>query len=295
MDTKLLTFIEVTKTKNYTKAAKNLSLTQPAVSQHIKQIEQEYGVKLFRRSDNKLLLTKQGEIVLKYALRIQSIYSGLERKLVDDSKYSNNLTVGITHTSESNIAPEILAKYSSEFSGTHIKIISDSITNLYDRLSNFEIDLAIIEGKITNKKFSSISLGTDSLVAVISPRSNLANKKYVTIDDIEKEKLILRTMESGTSTLFMNELAKRDISLDDFNVYLEIDNVSSIKNLIRNDLGISILPKSACSRELREKTLVCLPIENMDLSRETNLVFIEDNVDKNVLDNIVSIYRDNVA
>ena len=71
MDTKLLTFIEVCKTKNYTKAAKNLNLTQPAVSQHIKQLELDYNVKLFSRNNNELSLTKDGEIVLKYALRIE--------------------------------------------------------------------------------------------------------------------------------------------------------------------------------------------------------------------------------
>lgn len=215
----------------------------------------------------------------------------MERKISDSIKYTNDLTVGITHTSESNIAPEILAKYGSTLNGSHIKIISDIITNLYDKLLNLQIDFAIIEGKITNKKLSSVALGTDSLVAVISPENPLSNKKFVTIDDIKKERLILRTLESGTSTLFVNELSKRDISLDDFNVYLEIDNVSSIKNLIRSNLGISILPRSACTREIREKTLVCLPIENMELSRETYLVYLEDNVDKKALDEIVSIYR----
>lgn len=291
MDTKLLTLIEVAKTKNYTKAALNLNLTQPAVSHHIKQLEQDYNTKLFVRNENELSLTKQGEIILKYALRIQSLYSNMERKISDSIKYTNDLTVGITHTSESNIAPEILAKYGSTLNGSHIKIISDIITNLYDKLLNLQIDFAIIEGKITNKKLSSVALGTDSLVAVISPENPLSNKKFVTIDDIKKERLILRTLESGTSTLFVNELSKRDISLDDFNVYLEIDNVSSIKNLIRSNLGISILPRSACTREIREKTLVCLPIENMELSRETYLVYLEDNVDKKALDEIVSIYR----
>lgn len=294
MDAKLLTLIELSKVNSFTKAAKELNLTQPAVSQHIKQLEEEFDAKLFIRSNNNLFLTKEGEIVLKYALRIQSLYNDMTRKLKDYKKCANNLTVGITHTSESNIAPEIMAKYSERNSGSHIRIISDSIKNLYEKLSLYQIDLAIIEGKITNKKFSSILLGTDSLVAVVSLDNPLANKKVVTINDLKKENLILRNLESGTSTLFINELAKMDEDINNFHLSLEMDNVASIKMLVRKNLGISILPKSACSREIKENKLVGLPIENLDLIRETNLVFIDNNIDRNILEDIVSIYRETI-
>lgn len=294
MDAKLLTLIELSKVNSFTKAAKALNLTQPAVSQHVKQLEEEFDAKLFIRSNNNLFLTKEGEIVLKYALRIQSLYNDMTRKLKDYKKCANNLTVGITHTSESNIAPEIMAKYSERNSGSHIRIISDSIKNLYEKLSLYQIDLAIIEGKITNKKFSSILLGTDSLVAVVSLDNPLANKKVVTINDLKKENLILRNLESGTSTLFVNELAKMDEDINNFHLSLEMDNVASIKMLVRKNLGISILPKSACSREIKENKLVGLPIENLDLIRETNLVFIDNNIDRNILEDIVSIYRESI-
>ena len=294
MDAKLLTLIELSKVNSFTKAAKELNLTQPAVSQHVKQLEEEFDAKLFIRSNNNLFLTKEGEIVLKYALRIQSLYNDMNRKLKDYRKRVNNLTVGITHTSESNIAPEIMAKYSERNSGSHIRIISDSIKNLYEKLSLYQIDLAIIEGKITNKKFSSILLGTDSLVAVVSLDNPLANKKVVTINDLKKENLILRNLESGTSTLFVNELAKMDEDINNFHLSLEMDNVASIKMLVRKNLGISILPKSACSREIKENKLVGLPIENLDLIRETNLVFIDNNIDRNILEDIVSIYRESI-
>ena len=294
MDAKLLTLIELSKVNSFTKAAKELNLTQPAVSQHVKQLEEEFDAKLFIRSNNNLFLTKEGEIVLKYALRIQSLYNDMTRKLKDYKKCANNLTVGITHTSESNIAPEIMAKYSERNSGSHIRIISDSIKNLYEKLSLYQIDLAIIEGKITNKKFSSILLGTDSLVAVVSLDNPLANKKVVTINDLKKENLILRNLESGTSTLFVNELARMDEDINNFHLSLEMDNVASIKMLVRKNLGISILPKSACSREIKENKLVGLPIENLDLIRETNLVFIDNNIDRNILEDIVSIYRESI-
>lgn len=290
MDTKLLTFIEVCRTRNFTNAAKNLNLTQPAVSQHIKLLEAEYDTKLFIRTDNELLLSDEGNIMLKYAKRIQSLYSDLERKIIDCKRYTRSLIIGITHTAESNLTPEILANFSLENSGTHIKIISDTIRKLYDKLNNYQIDLAIIEGKITNKKYSSIVLGSDTLCLVVSPLNQLAKKKIVTINDLKKENLIIRDAESGTTALFINELNKLDLSLNDFNVSMEIDNVSSIKDLVMKNLGVSILPRSACLKEIKEKSLISLPIENLNMVRETNLVYIKDNIEKETLEKLVDAY-----
>ena len=291
MDNKLLTFIQLAESKNFTIAARKLNLTQPAVSQHIKQLEMQYNVQLFTRVNNTLKLTKEGEIMLKYALRIESLYLNLDRKLEDVKKYTKSLVVGITHTAESNIAPEILADYSYENSGIHIKIISDTIRNLYDKLSNYQIDLAIIEGTVTSKKFSTVLLGTDSLVAVMSTNNPLSEKKIVSINDLKKERLILRTLDSGTTSLFVHEIEKSGLSVDDFNIYLEIDSVASIKDLVRKNLGVSILPKSACIREIKEKYLVALPVENLNMIRETSLVYVNDNVDREILEDIVQMYR----
>lgn len=290
MDTKLLTFIEVCRTRNFTNAAKNLNLTQPAVSQHIKLLEAEYDTKLFIRTDNELLLSDEGNIMLKYAKRIQSLYSDLERKIIDCKRYTRSLIIGITHTAESNLTPEILANFSLKNSGTHIKIISDTIRKLYDKLNNYQIDLAVIEGKITNKKYSSIVLGSDTLCLVVSPLNQLAKKKIVTIKDLKKENLIIRDTESGTTALFINELNKLDLSLNDFNISMEIDNVSSIKDLVMKNLGVSILPRSACLKEIREKSLISLPIENLNMVRETNLVYIKDNIEKETLEKLVDAY-----
>lgn len=291
MDAKLETFLAVCETKNFTSAANKLHLTQPAVSQHIKQLEQEYGVKLFTRVNNEMVLTKDGEIMFKYANRIQSLYDNLSRKLLESKKYTKYLTVGITHTSESNITPEILAEYSNENGGLHIKVVSDTIKNLYDKLSNYQIDLAIIEGKVNLKKFSSILLGTDSLMAVMSISNPLAEKKVVTIDDLKKERLVLRTLESGTTSLFIDELEKNNLSIDDFQIYLELDSVGSIKDLIIKNFGVSILPRSACVKEIKEKQLVAVPIENLNMVREISLAYMDGNVEREVLEGISSIYQ----
>ena len=136
IDSKLITLLMVNELHSFTQAAKKLSLTQPAVSQHVRQLEKELGVTIFARGEGNLKLTREGEIVIKYAKRIDSLYQNLEQSLKEEKEHARKITVGITHTSESNIMVEVLARYSSVSKKTRITIISDTINNLSCKQKN---------------------------------------------------------------------------------------------------------------------------------------------------------------
>lgn len=291
IDPKLITFLTVNQCQNYTMAAKLLNLTQPAVSQHIKQLESELNITIFNRVNNDLKLTNEGAILLKYARRIISLYKDLDTKIKDEKTQSKSLVIGITHTAESNVVAEVLAIYCAENKGLRIKIISDTIKNLYDKLSNYEIDLAIVEGQILNRKYNSILLDTDSLVAVMNNQNPLAKKQIVNLNDLKKEKMILRSPMSQTRSLFVSQLESLNMSIDEFNIILEIDNIATIKDLIAKNMAVSVLPKSTCYSELKNHSLAIRPIENVNLMRQTNIVFLKDYTDHNTLDQLLSIYH----
>lgn len=292
IDQKLITLLTVVETKNYSLAAKRLNLTQPAVSQHIRQLENENNIRIFNRDGNDIKLTECGEILVKYARRILSLYNDIDIKLNDSKKQSSSLTIGITRTSESNIVAEVLADYSIKHKGTHIKIISDTIKNLYDKLSTYEIDIAVIEGNVKKGKYSNVLLDTDQLMAVICNESPLAKKSVVNINDLKNEKMILRTAGSGTRNLFLSQLQNVNMDIDDFNIILEIDNIATIKDLVEKDIAVSVLPKSCCYAELKTKKLTVLPIENMNMMREINLVFNKNSIEDNILSNLVECYKE---
>ena len=161
------TLLAVVEQGSFTRAAEALSLTQPAVSHHISQLEDELGVPLFVRDRGRLKLTPEGEIAVKYAKRLTAIYGNLLSELQYAQNHVTQLKVGITHTSESNLTPEVLAKCSSLNSNLKITILTDTINNLYDMLGNYEIDLAIVEGAQHNPSFGSLMLDTDYLVCVM--------------------------------------------------------------------------------------------------------------------------------
>lgn len=294
LDSKLETLLTVYEKKNFTRAAEALALTQPAVSHHISQLEQELGVKIFSRTKGEMKLTAEGEIVLKYAKRIKALYEKMRQELTDEERQMAKIRVGITHTAESSLITEVLAKYSNINNGVSITIITDTMNNLYDMLSHYELDLAIVEGRVREPGINALMLDTDYLVCVVSNNNPLARKSMVTLNDIEKERMILRLPNSGTRNLFVSHLESINRSIDDFNVILEVDNIATIKDLIRKDMGISILARSACLDELRKGKITVLPIENLSMIRETNILYHEDFAHLDILHAIIKIYRETV-
>ena len=137
IDQKLLSLLKVSELKSYTKAAQQLSITQPAVSQHIKALEQELGVRIFERINGQLVVTKQGEEVVKCAKKMLGLYNNLRQDLRDSRRLTTHLTIGVTHTAESNPIAEALAKYCAANEGISIKMITDTISNLYTMLNTY--------------------------------------------------------------------------------------------------------------------------------------------------------------
>ena len=111
-------------------------------------------------------------------------------------------------------------------------------------LENYEIDLAIVDGALNNPHFSSMILDTDYLMCIMSNSNSLAKKGVVTLNELKKQKMILRTPSSATRILLESALESNNESTANFNITLEVDNIATIKDLIRKNLGVSILPRT---------------------------------------------------
>ncbi|MDY2888092.1 MAG: LysR family transcriptional regulator [Candidatus Caccosoma sp.] len=292
LDDKIKTLITLAEVKNFTHAAKELSMTQPAVSNHIKLLEEELQAKLFIRKKNELILTEEGKIALNYAKKFIALYEKLKIDIKDQKENISSLRVGITHTSESNIMMTVLAKCSNELANTTITVITDTIKNLYSKLDNFEIDIAIVEEKANPLKYNSLLLDTDYLVCVLSKENHLSEKSMITINDLKKEKMILRLPDSATRIMFDSTLNTINESIDNFNVILEVDNIATIKDLVRKNLGVSILARSACLDEIKKDKLCAVTIENLSMIRETNIVYNKLFNYTNILQTIYKTYTE---
>lgn len=290
-DQKYYSMLKVAETGSITKSAVSLSLTQPAVSQHIQQLEKELGIRIFERTNSGLRITREGEIVLRYAKRMLTLEENLRNDILDSRKSMTTLRVGITHTSESNAIAETFARYAQAHDGVKIQLITDANANLYEMLHNYALDLAIVEGRIADPTLSYLMLDTDCLVLAVAPNHPLSKRDSVSIEELKREKMILRLPDSSTRNQFVASLESRNMSISDFNVILEIDNIETIKDMIRRGIGVSVLAKSACLDELRKQKISVLSIESLSMVREINVVYSNDFEHMDVLHDIISCYK----
>lgn len=291
LDIKIDTLLAVAECKSFTKAAQMLSLTQPAVSNHINQLEQECKAKLFVRGKGEVKLTQEGEIAVTYATRLKALHEKMLVKIADEQRNISRLRVGVTHSSENNSITEILAKYVNLYPHITITIITDVINNLYEMLENYELDIAIVEGKRLSPKLNYFMLDTDYLVCVLNNESPLAAQSMITVNELKKENMILRLPTSATRQLFEATLISINESIDNFNISLEVDNVATIKELVRKNFGISILPKSVCISDVKKGKLSILPIENLSMMREVNIAYNKDFIRLDILKEMVELYQ----
>lgn len=294
LDSKIITLLALVSEGSYTKAAKSLSLTQPAVSHHIKLLEQEYGIKIFYSDKKKLTATPDGEILIKYSRRAFALAENTIKALEDNRRQVKSLAIGITPTAEENLVPYVFASYCNKNPKVHINIVTNNINIIYDMLKSYELDLAIIEGRITDERFTSILLDTDYLCLAVSPQHKFAKKKSVNLLELKKENFILRQPNAGTRTLFENHLISHSENIKNFNVIMELDNVALIKDLVSSNLGITIISHKSCREEIASGKLVIIPIENLMMPREINMVYPKDFRHREILEDIQRAYNSQI-
>ncbi|MFR1356365.1 MAG: LysR family transcriptional regulator [Ruthenibacterium lactatiformans] len=238
-DAKIETLLEVISAGSYTRAAQRLSLTQPAVSHHMRQLEQEFGIHIFYKDKKELRLTPEGEILVKYARRALAVYRNARQAIEDSRICMSHIGVGITHTVGESCVPQVLAEYCNQTPGVHINIVTDTIKNLYDMMRSYELDVAIVDGQFPASGYTEVLLDTDYLCLVVSPIHPLARRASVAIGALQGERFIMRPKGAGTRSMFESYLSECGADIRDFNIIIEMDSVATIKGLSR-DLGISV-------------------------------------------------------
>lgn len=291
IDNKTRTLLTLVSAGSYTKAAQILSLTQPAVSHHIRQLEEEFGIQIFYKDKKELKLTPEGAILVKYARRTMAIYNNCKQAIEDSRTRIRHFVVDITPTAGEYLVPQVIATYCLQNPEVHINIFTDTIKNIYDRLKSYESDIAIVDGKINDPNLISVLLDTDYLCLAVSPKHRLAGRSSVSLQELREENFILRSRSAGTRRLFESYLQNHGANIKDFNIMIEIDNIATIKELIASDLGISVISHSACREDEQSGRLAVVPIENSSMIREINMVYHKDFTHTEILEDFRRIFN----
>lgn len=274
IDLRLITFITVAKTKNFTRAAEILNISQPAVYQQIQYLEAYYGVKFITKEGRDLNLTEEGKVFLQYAKEMAAMSNEMEERLKNQSSIRRRRHIGATMTIGGYVLPEILGKYKSINDNENIILEVDNTDVILTKLLDKEIQLALVEGPFDRMKFKYRKFKDDELVLAVSSKHDFAKKEKVDIKEVLKGNLILREQGSGTRKIFENELMQRGHNPDAINLYMEVGNINAIVSLVEANVGYTIISREAVKKEVRQGSIIIVPVNEFKMNREFNFVYL---------------------
>lgn len=263
-------FMEVAANLSFSKAAQTLFITQPAISKHIKALEDQYKVPLFERKGNSILLTDAGKKLNNYLLQAIEIERKAEYDLSIASKQSlatGHLRLGASTTIALYILPPILSGFQHQYTNVDILLVNRNSEYVLNALLNHEVDVGIIEvdNKLTTVSYKPFM--SDEVIPVCSAKSPLAGRS-LTLKQLVKTPLALRERGSGTLDALLRSLAAMHIKPADLSVKIRLGGTEALKNFLLADQCLGFLPRPSILRELKEGDLVEVPIEGLKITRD---------------------------
>ena len=274
IDIRLTTFITFASAKSFTKSAEVLNITQPAVSQHIKFLEQKYGVNLIEKHGKIFDLTEEGLILLKYAEEIDVLYRAMEMKLKNKGAIAKTYNIGASMTIGGYVLPYLLGKHKKLYENIDILLQVNNTEEILEKLVSGKLDFALIEGLFDKKKFKFKKFKDDELVLAVSKEHDFSKVKEVSLEAVINGNLILRERGSGTRDIFENSLTELGYDLNDLKCYMEIGSISAIKSLVELNLGYTIISRETIKKELKIGTIKEVAIKGLSIYREFNFVYL---------------------
>jgi len=228
-------FFEVAKQLSFSKAAEILFISQPAISRHIKQLEEHYHISLFERKGNSILLTEEGRLLFDYLKKAKELQRQLE---FDITSFTNtkaakgSLVIGASTTVALYVIPKILSAFHQKYPEINLRLVNRNSENILKALLDREIDFGIMEGKnkITSARYKFFI--TDEVIPVCSAKSPLAKRKKIGAEELKDIPVALRERGSGTLAAVAESLEKLKIRIGDLNNRIILGGTEALKNFL---------------------------------------------------------------
>jgi LysR family transcriptional regulator, transcription activator of glutamate synthase operon len=272
-------FVAVAHRGHFTRAAEELRLAQPALSQQIQQLERELGVTLFARTSRRVRLTSAGEALL---VRAERILAEVEWAQMEMQEYTGlargRIVIGALQSLEAFRFPALLSRFHSRYPRIEIILREEATERLLELLNTGQLDLTIIQimddswpVELTASSVVTEKLLTEELVLVVAPDHALAHHQHVTVEELRAEPFVLFKPGSGLRhTVIQRSLAAGFTP----RILFESGELATIRSLVAEGLGVSVLPRSVAEAPGREVVIVSLdppPVRTVLLAWHTNV------------------------
>lgn len=291
LDFRIETFLCVCKYMNFTKASAALNITQPAVSQHIHYLEDEYSAKLFEYKNRKLSLTPAGEELYRAALTMKHDDRILAKRMKLAGQPVRKLSFGATLTVGEFLFPAKVASYLEANPRTDIRMTIRNTHELLEMIDSGAIDFAVIEGYFPMTEYGYRTYSLEPYAAVYKTGYQFkCGHTPNSIRDLLCEPLLIREEGSGTREILERYLAGTNLSLDDFEHTLEVDSIHVIKQLALAGCGITFLYQIAVKEELLDGRLELALLPGLDAKHEFSFVWRKDSIYKDEYDRLFELF-----
>jgi DNA-binding transcriptional LysR family regulator len=277
LDIRIITFLNLCETKSYTKTAKILNITQPTVTQHIQYLEKKYNASLVNYSGRILKITEKGEKLKRLALAMMANNQKIEQVMLHGDCKNRIINFGSTLTIGEYVMPHIITEYLTQYPDTNFTMLVDNTRVLLKKLEDGIIDFAIIEGYFDKEKYGYKIFKRAEFIGVCAKEYTLANKK-TSFDDLLNQRLITREIGSGTRDILETILHEKNLNINNFPNRIELGNFNAIKELVMNQMGITFVYQAVVQKELMMDKLCKLNLEQFNVNREFNIVYLKDDV-----------------
>lgn len=295
MDFRLKVFYTVANRLSFTKAATELFITQPAVSKHIQELEEQYKIKLFDRNGSKISLTTGGEILLKHTQNVFEIYREID---FDMSTLINErqglLRLGASTTISQYIIPLILARFHQKLQDVKVNLLNGNTEQIEKALLNKEIEIGIVEGQSKNQSIRYTEFLKDELVLVCNSKNTLVNQPEVSQEELKTMRFLMREQGSGTLEVIEYALKPFEIKLSQLNIEMQLGSTESIKSYLMNSDCVAFISIHAIEKELKNKELTILDVKDLIIERYFYIITLQgktDSLSELFIKNISSYYN----
>lgn len=267
-------FVQVSESGSFSKAAKELFLTQPTISAHISSLEKELNVRLFIRNTKEVSLSDDGKDLYRYAKQITDLEKAIEERFYMDSDDGKHfITIAASTIPAQYLLPKVLMCYRERYPKEQIKIMETDSSEVVTQVVDHMVDVGFTGTVLEKKHCKYIPFYKDELV-VITPDTPeyriLKEQNRDDIDWIKRKPLILREEGSGTRKEAEKQLKNAGISMEDLDIVASIANQETIKKSVKQGMGITVLSRLAAEDE---DGLLIFPIPGADEGRDINLVY----------------------
>ena len=267
-------FVQVSESGSFSKAAKELFLTQPTISAHISSLEKELNVRLFIRNTKEVSLSDDGKDLYRYAKQITDLEKAIEERFYMDSDDGKHfITIAASTIPAQYLLPKVLMCYRERYPKEQIKIMETDSSEVVTQVVDHMVDVGFTGTVLEKKHCKYIPFYKDEL-AVIAPDTPeyriLKEQNRDDIDWIKRKPLILREEGSGTRKEAEKQLKNAGISMEDLDIVASIANQETIKKSVKQGMGITVLSRLAAEDE---EGLLIFPIPGADEGRDINLVY----------------------